>query len=389
MHVVLLLGSSTAGKSSLCRELVTTHGWKSSSIDEVVGKIVNMSPSDLKLLMFEKLNASGVIQNLQTLMTEEEILTLCATGVLTISKDIHLIAAHGFANPLLPNLEDVLIKAGFIESEISKLAKDIRLVTKINDPMVRLYDEVFDKGNSGQSIVIDLVPDPDESAKECLEYFQKRAQQYSEENPSETLTTSLVFAYCPVQKLSERIQERNRKADIDNNPTDKRVGLFPFHQLATLVTADKLFDDSSEHVLSRNELFYMVNKHANTDKNGDSLSLENPDDIDALQQNYHQEVKIVTTSDRVVKLQLNDDSLELSSDGLPRIGSKKTIEEYSKLANRFGFFENQERVSLNISKGINFDAVINTAKGNPAALANEFIEKLEKSKISPERVSTL
>mgnify|MGYP006911084616 CR=1 FL=1 len=160
-----------------------------------------------------------------------------------------------------------------------------------------------------------------------------------------------------MQKLSERIQERNRKADIDN-PMDKRVGLFPFHQLATLVTADKLFDDSSEHVLSRNELFYMVNKH-------------------------------VITSDRVVKLQINDDSLELSSDDLPRIGSKKTIEEYSNLANKFGFFENRERASLNISAGIDFDAVINTAKGNPATLANEFLEKLEKSKISSERVSTL
>lgn len=275
-----------------------------------------------------------------------------------------------------------------IESEISKLAKELRFVTKIDDPTVMLYDEVFDKGNSGQSIVIDLVPNPDESAKECLEYFKKRAQQYREENPSETLTTSIVFAYCPVQKLSERIQERNRKADIDN-PLDKREGLFPFHQLATLVTADKLFDDSSEHVLSRNELFYMVNKHANTDKNGDSLFLENPVDIDALQQSHHEEVQIVTTSDRVVKLQINDDSLELSSDDLPRIGSKKTIEEYSKLANRFGFFENQERVSLNISKGIDFDAVINTAKGNPTTLANEFLEKLEKSKISPEHVSTL
>ncbi|ERH41378.1 hypothetical protein GH742_14970 (plasmid) [Legionella sp. MW5194] len=388
MHVVLLLGSSTAGKSSLCRELVKTHEWKSSSIDEMVDKIVNMSPSNLKLFMLEKLNASGVIQNIQTLMTEDELVTLCSRGVLTISKGSHLITAHGFPNPLLPNLEDVLKKAGFIESEISKLAKELRFVTKIDDPTVMLYDEVFDKSNSGQSIVIDLVPNPDESAKECLEYFKKRAQQYREENPSETLTTSIVFAYCPVQKLSERIQERNRKADIDN-PMDKREGLFPFHQLATLVTADKLFDDSSEHVLSRNELFYMVNKHANTDKNGDSLFLENPVDIDALQQSYHEEVQIVTTSDRVVKLQINDDSLELSSDDLPRIGSKKTIEEYSKLANRFGFFENQERASLNISKGIDFDAVINTAKGNPATLANEFLEKLEKSKISPERVSTL
>ncbi|KTC89203.1 hypothetical protein [Legionella cincinnatiensis] len=388
MHVVLLLGSSTAGKSSLCRELVTTHGWQSSSIDEVVGKIVNMSPSDLKLLMFEKLDASGVIQNLQALMTEEEILTLCGTGVLTLSKGSHLITAHGFPNPLLPNLEDVLTKAGFIESEISKLAKELRSVTKINDPMVRLYDEVFNKDNSGQSIVIDLVPSPDESAKECLDYFQKRAQQYSEENPSETLSTSIVFAYCPVQKLSERIQERNRKADIDN-PMDKRVGLFPFHQLATLVTADKLFDDSSEHILSRNELFYMVNKHANTDKNGDPLFLENPVDLNALQQSYDEEVQIITTSDRVIKLQINDEALESTPDDLPRIGSKKTIEEYSKLANRFGFFENQERASLNISEGIDFDAVINTAKGNPPTLANEFLEKLKKSKISSERVSTL
>lgn len=184
-----------------------------------------------------------------------------------------------------------------------------------------------------------------------------------------------------MQKLSERIQERNRKANI-NNPMDKREGLFPFHQLATLVTADKLFDDSSEHVLSRNELFYIVNKHANTDKNGDSLFLENPIDPDVLKKTYEEKTQIVTTSDSVIKLELKDDTLELASDDVPRIGSKKTIEEYSNLANRFGFFENQERISLNIPKGIAFDAVINTAKENPAVLANEFLEKLEKVKYS-------
>ena len=365
MHVVLLLGSSTAGKSSLCTELVSTHGWKSISIDEVVGKIVNMSPSELKSLMHEKLDKSGVIENLQKLMTEEEILDLGGKGVLSFSKGNHLIQNEAFPNPTLPGLENVLIKAGFEETEITNLAKDLRLVTTIGDAREKLYDEVFNKENSQECIVIDMVPNPDGTAKEHIELFQRRAQQFCTENPNETLTTSLIFAYCPVQKLSERIQERNTKAEL-NNPSDKRVGLFPFHQLATLVAAEKQFDKSSEHILSRNELFYLVNQHENSDKEGDSLFLENPFDPEVLQQQ-------------------NDQGKE----DLPRIGSKETIEAYSKLANRFGFFENQERASLNIREGITFDAVINTAKGDPATLAEEFLEKLGNSKLSSEPVSTL
>ena len=72
--------------------------------------------------MFEKLDKSDVIQNLQTLMTEEEILTLCGRGVLTISKGSHLITAHQFPDPQLPNLEDVLIKAGSTKGDRSKPA---------------------------------------------------------------------------------------------------------------------------------------------------------------------------------------------------------------------------------------------------------------------------
>ncbi|MBA2651866.1 MAG: hypothetical protein H0U73_06340 [Tatlockia sp.] len=365
MHVVLLLGSSTAGKSSLCTELVSTHGWKSISIDEVVGRIVNMSTSELKLLMNEKLAKSGVRENLQKLMTEEEILTLGAKGVLTFSKGNHLIREQQFPNPSLPDLENILIKAGFKATEVTNLAKDLRLVTEIGDAILKLYDEVFNKENCQENIVIDIVPNPDGTAQECIELFKKRAQQYCTENPNETLTTSITFAYCPVQKLSERIKERNFKAEL-NNPLDKRVGLFPFNQLATLVTADKHFVKTSEHTLSRNELFNLVNQHANTNKEGGSLFLENPFDPDILQP------------------QNADDQNDL-----PRIGTKETIEGYSKLANRFGFFENQERASLNIREGITFDAIINTAKGDPATLANEFLEKLERNKISSKTVSTL
>src|SRR5262249_620577 len=155
--------------------------------------------------------------------------------------------------------------------------------------------ETFNTNNSGKSIVLDIVPDEhgtanecleqfEKRAQQCLEQFEKRAQQYRDQNSSETLTTSVVFAYCPPQKLTERIQERNRNAEI-NNPKDKRTDLRPFEQLAALVTADKKTDGTSKNILSRTELFYLVNRHANTDKPRDRLFLENPVDPEALQQN--------------------------------------------------------------------------------------------------------
>jgi hypothetical protein len=172
---------------------------------------------------------------------------------------------------------------------------------------------------------------------------------------------------------------------------DKRIGSFPFDQLATLAAAEKKLDTSSKNLLSRTELFYLINRHASTDKIGDALFLENPIDPEALQPSHDQKSQTVTTTiSDTVKINPYSDDLELTvTSDKPRIGSKKTIEEYGKLANKFGFFENQERASLNIPSGLSFDAVINTARGTPATLANEFLEKLEKSKTSSHRISKL
>ncbi|HAU4045945.1 TPA: hypothetical protein ACVO2I_003334 [Legionella pneumophila] len=348
-------------------------------------------------LLIKELKNKNIFDNLQSLMTEEDIIKLASRGILTISKGDHQFA-YSFSNPLLEELESLLKKAGFNDIEIPDLANSLRLVTKIGDdffrdhpfpdPMERLYDGVFNKNNFEKSIVLDVVPGPNESAKESLEQFEKRAQLYRDQNPNETIRTSVVFAYCPPQKLSERIQERNRKAEL-GNPEDKREGLFPFYQLAVLITADKKLDSFSESILSRNELFYMVNKHAHTDKIGDPIFLENPVDPEVLQQNHDDNVEVTMIKNDQVMIQPNNDKLDVPTFDKPRIGSKNTIEEYSKLANRFGFFEKQERVSLNIPSGISFDALINTAKGNPTFLANEFVEKLEKRKVSSERISKL
>lgn len=397
MHVVLLLGSSTAGKSSLCRELVAEHKWNSNSVDEACEKIMRAQSAKLNPLMHEELKKQGLINKLQSRMSEEEVQKLAATGLVNISLGQKKFN-HQFENPELKGLEQELKKAGFNDREIPVLAKDLRSVTKIGediykanpliDPMETLYDETFNKDNSDKSIVLDVVPNANGTVRDCLDQFEKRAQQYRDQNPDEPLKISVIFAYCPPQKLSERIQERNRKAEIDN-PMDKRVGLFPFYQLAALAIAEKKLDDASENILSRKELFYLINKHASTDKLGDSLFLENPVEPDALQK-PHEEKAPVIIKDNIVKLQMDDNDLQLmSADDKPRIGSKKTIEEYGKLAARFGFFENQEQFSLNIPAGISFDAVINTAKNNPAILANEFLEKLKKSKTSSHRISKL
>ena len=389
MHVVLLLGSSTAGKSTLCRQLVAEHRWSSGSMDDVFDKIVAEKMEMVKLF----LSKQDLFTKLQSLMTEEEVQRLAVTGCLNISKGQHPLSCQ-FDSPAFERLEGLLNQAGFTESEIPELARLFRAVNKIGDdvdtanplpdPLTRLYDETFIKSNFGKSIVLDVVPNQADNAQTLVEAFEARAKQYREKNPGEALTTSVVIAYCPPQTLSERIQERNRKAEKDN-PSDKREGLGPLEQLATLVTADKEVNHLGG-TLSRDEIFYMINRHATTDKVGDSLFLENPVDFEALQDISDENSQLTTTETGVVKLLPQVDEQPVASSDKPRIGSAKTIQEYKELANRFGFTEEQERTSLNIREGIHFDAVINTVKGTPAELADMFLQKLAESKkaVKPE-----
>lgn len=370
MKVVLLLGSSTAGKSTLCKELVSKHNWKSVSSDEICEKIFKEQKPKINTEIQDELTKKDLFTKLQSFMSEEEVLELSDFGQLTISKGNHqLTKPIQFPNPDLPELEEVLKKAGFNESDIPELASDLRSVTKIGDTtnqkyqfsipkiMDRLYDETYSQDQDA-SIILDLVPDQ-EGKYELFEHFEMRAQQYRDKNPGNVLTTYIVLAYCPPQKLSERINKRNKIAEESGNLVDKREGLFPFYQLASLTTVKSEKPDLSSDKISRDELFDIVDKHARTTGMDDSIFLENPVDYDALQQAG------------------DNDEIQSSSFNKPRIGSKEKIEEYSRLTNQFGFFENQERAFLIIPNKEKYDAIINTSSGNPITLANELLQKLE------------
>ena len=297
MKVILLLGSGTAGKSSLCKELVATYGWNSNSVDEVWGKILLEHATKIKPLILDELEKQNIIAKLQTHMTEDEVVNLTSIGLLNISIGEHQLTQQ-FQDQELDGLEDALKKAGFNESEILTLSHDLRLATKIGDDiykenpfpnysslMERLYDETFKTSNADKTIILDVVPDREGATSELIARFEARAKQYYTENSSEMLTTSLVFAYCPLQKLDERLVERNRKAKIDN-PTEQREGLIAAHHLAALVTAEKEFDSTSKNTVSRTELFDFIKRHANTEKTGDAVFIENPVDPEALQPNH-------------------------------------------------------------------------------------------------------
>lgn len=71
-----------------------------------------------------------------------------------------------------------------------------------------------------------------------------------------------------------------------------------------------------------------------------------------------------------------------------RIGPKSVVDGYTKLTNKFGFFGNQEQVSLIIPNKERYDAIINTATGDdPATLAKELLNKLS-LKVEQEQVIT-
>jgi hypothetical protein len=137
MKVVLLIGSSSAGKSSLCGELVAEHHWTSMSADEISKKIDIERSQFFKEEILKVLRNKGLISKLQLLMTEDEIYKLCGTGMLTISKGNNKIYEAQFSDPSLAGLESLLKKAGFNESEIPGLTDILRQVSQVEDPQLK------------------------------------------------------------------------------------------------------------------------------------------------------------------------------------------------------------------------------------------------------------
>ena len=264
MKVVLLLGSSSAGKSTLCDALVKEHGWYTHGIDQANELLQKEQTPILKGQLLEKLQERGLIERLSSYMTESAITTLGATGQFElVHGDISI--NHTFNSPEYEDLEQVLTRAGFVDEELEDLTHLLREVGDIfknlpkPDILDRMLDDVF-KLPTDSSVILDLVP-PDGDVKTMLHDFRDKLRERAQED-GHTIEYATVLAFCPPKALSSRIHHRNESAVLSGDLRNKREGVEPFLQLSQLISTaetDGAIDEA--RTLSKMQLLLIALQH--------------------------------------------------------------------------------------------------------------------------------
>lgn len=260
MKVVLLLGPSSAGKSTLCEALVREHGWYTHGVDQV-NEILQR---ELHPRVLEKLRERGLIERLSPYMSESAITTLAETGQFNlVHGDISI--KHQFKSPDFQGLETILNRAGFADKELVDLTHSLRNVgdafeSCMPHPFDRMLDDVF-KLPPDASVIIDQVPPNDGDVKGNLHDFREKLFERSKVD-GRIIEFATVLAFCPPKALSNRIQHRNESAVISGDLKNKREGMFPFLQLSQLISAveaDGALDEAK--TLSKMQLLLIALKH--------------------------------------------------------------------------------------------------------------------------------
>lgn len=260
MKVVLLLGSSSAGKSTLCDALVREHGWYTHGVDKV-GEILQRERTPLLL---GKLRERALIERLSLYMNELAITKLAETGQFElVHKDISI--KHQFKSPGFQGLEAILKRAGFADKELAALAHSLHEVgevfeTCLQNPIDRMLDDIF-RLPADASVIIDEVPPIYDDLKSMLQDYREKIVERAKID-GRTIEYATVLAFCPPKALSSRIHHRNESAVISGDPGNKREGVFPFLQLSQLISAAETDDARDEaRTLSKIQLLMIALRH--------------------------------------------------------------------------------------------------------------------------------
>lgn len=295
--VVFLLGTSTAGKSTLAREILAQNenlpadqrlDWQVSGHD-TIGEIL-CGERDEKLLRELKNNPQfQEIQRLNPKFNEvkprkpfepfaaEKIYNAIYQGKLDHQgQTLDLLDEEKFNS----QLDEFLAKTDgeFFNKEI---LQQLQLLTKekrqdfktILDGLFgkgeeRLFDIAIANSKAGKPIILDVIPDTTDG-KTIGQRFEEYCQKQNHQCP-----IHVALVHLPVKELTKRMEGRNAAAIARDDPADQRNGIFPFEQyVKAFKPAMELTGERVVGTLTRADLEDAISKFSN--QNDPNLSQEN------------------------------------------------------------------------------------------------------------------
>lgn len=280
--IVLLCGTSTAGKTSICTELEKKA--RETKRDFVVdGSDLAQDAAwtkDYELGGITYHGASDFFVKKMELYTKDQALVESAVskfGARTLS--ISLLSRSCLGNPIVDQVDLSPLKKGetieqrakvIHDSQLSEINKqkysleDIQKLLKITNkcpptgqqffdenpyPPLKdvnklMLEEAIKKAKEGKTIILDIIGNETIDGQSMVGEFKKYLK--SAELPESS--GEIITAHCPINTLVTRIESRNQKAKAEGRSEDIRQSFFPFDQYGLLYEKVSDLDPSKETV---------------------------------------------------------------------------------------------------------------------------------------------
>ena len=231
-HIVLLFGSSTAGKSSLCREFRNiSPNWFYDSNDKSSKRLLAQTLMDIELF---KVSFPSRYMFLRSYFDDNQISIALTQGI-----------------------DALLLEEGQLSLEnkqkINMILNDISLIEELCSSMSNILiaqEEMFEtairQSKQGVNVILDTLD---------FEYFMRFKEKRDFHCPFQA-----IFVFCPLKTLDKRVEGRHKRAVEQNNPDDFRPGMFPFLTYSAFVQRAKASDPVIDSV-SSSQFIHILEKH--------------------------------------------------------------------------------------------------------------------------------
>lgn len=360
MRVILLLGSSSAGKSTLCQGVMaaTNSKWKIRDTDTFGQYCIGQAVEAFS----QKHDIQGLLSELG--MSPDQIVNFSMTGSFRAGASI----PFQFKDLELTGVEQVLKDLKIADERIPPLIAELHKVIKNRDELGalipqpsqeflnRFFEKLFSETFAADdTLIIDVNPHPEVGPAVISKLLDQHVERYSKQQ-GQNIESFKVLAYCPPATLSDRMVKRMKEKKDDDYMGE---GIFPFQQVAMLVSAQHA-DEKSEPAptkwgaigeLSRKNVFDIAKKHIKYNEK-DPLVIVDSEEPEAMQASKANELG--------------------SSDAeMPLVAPKPVVEAYHHLTAKFGFLGNETRIKLKVSRDFQCDVIIDTSKQDANDLVHE------------------